>query len=71
MISVCIGWRKKWFNITKMHGATMKRVKVTVYVDKKIYVNILTDKFEMYFYVDWLLSCQTFNMFRAAGGVPN
>jgi len=54
-----------------MHGATMKRVKVTVYVDKKIYVNILTDKFEMYFYVDWLLSCQTFNMFRAAGGVPN
>jgi hypothetical protein len=31
----------------------MEIVKVTVFVDKKIYVNILTDKFEMYFYVDW------------------
>ena len=35
-------------------------VKVTVFVDKTIYVNILTDKFEMCLYVDWLqsLSCE-------------
>lgn len=34
----------------------MKIVKVAVFVGKKIYVNILTDKFEVYLYVDWLLS---------------
>jgi hypothetical protein len=34
----------------------MEIVKVTVFVDEKIYVTILTDKFEMHLYVDWLLS---------------
>jgi len=39
-----------------MQFVTMEIVKVIVFVDKKIYVNILTDQFEMYLYVDWLLS---------------
>jgi len=40
----------------KIQLVSMEIVKVTVFVDKEIYVNILTDKFEMYLYVEWLLS---------------
>jgi hypothetical protein len=34
----------------------MEIVKVTVFVDKKFYMYVLIDKFEMYLCVDWLLS---------------
>jgi hypothetical protein len=44
----------------KIQLVTLERVNVTVFVDKKIYVSILTDKFETFLYVDWLqsLSCE-------------